>query len=165
MYIGLVGAFIFILIQLILLVDFAHSWNSAWVSNMENTGSKIWAVMLLFCTFLMYGASIAGIVCLYVYYTQSTKSSCHTNKFFVSFNLILCIVASLFAIHPKVQEKLPTSGMCVAFMKLQSNLLLQLPLINNQLFSLVRAVFKSNKSFRYTLVRKVLAICSNNKEQ
>jgi hypothetical protein len=80
---------------------------------MEDTGSKIWAVMLLFFTFLMYGISVAGIVCLYVYFTVSKVSSCHTNKFFISFNLILCAIASVLAIHPKVQEQLPTSGMSV----------------------------------------------------
>ncbi|XP_031549551.1 probable serine incorporator [Actinia tenebrosa] len=111
MYVGLVGAFLFIIIQLILLVDFAHSWNSSWVEKMEESGSKIWAVLLLSFTFLMYGISIAGTVCLYVYFTVSDVSSCHTNKFFISFNLILCVVASVLAIHPKVQEQLPTSGL------------------------------------------------------
>lgn len=115
MYFGLIGAFLFILIQLVLLVDFAHSWNSAWVENMEETGSKVWAALLLFFTFLMYGTSVAGIVCLYVYFTHGIKdaaaSECHTNKFFISFNLILCIIASVLAIHPKVQEHQPRSGL------------------------------------------------------
>lgn len=115
LYFGLIGAFLFILIQLVLLVDFAHSWNSAWVENMEETGSKVWAALLLFFTFLMYGTSVAGIVCLYVYFTHGIKdaaaSECHTNKFFISFNLILCIVASVLAIHPKVQEHQPRSGL------------------------------------------------------
>ena len=122
MYFGLIGAFLFILIQLVLLVDFAHSWNSAWVENMEETGSKVWAALLLFFTFLMYGTSVAGIVCLYVYFTHgikdATPSKCHTNKFFISFNLILCIIASVLAIHPKVQEHQPRSG---RYLKIRNN--------------------------------------------
>lgn len=111
MYVGLIGASLFILIQLILLIDFAHSWNSSWVDNMEESGSKCWAAMLLTFTFIMYGASIAGLVCLYVYFTQNKQSSCHLNKFFISFNLILSVIASILSIHPKVQDIQPRSGL------------------------------------------------------
>ena len=114
LYFGLIGAFLFILIQLVLLVDFAHSWNSAWVERMEETGSKVWAALLLFFTFLMYGIALAGFVCLYIYFTHGKEGApekkCHTNKFFISFNLILCVIASALAIHPKVQEHQPRSG-------------------------------------------------------
>lgn len=81
---------------------------------MEETGSKVWAGLLLFFTFVMYGIAVAGIVCLYIYFTHGKEgaSDCHTNKFFISFNLILCVIASALAIHPKVQERQPRSGMC-----------------------------------------------------
>lgn len=118
LYFGLIGAFLFILIQLVLLVDFAHSWNSAWVERMEETGSKVWAALLLFFTFLMYGIALAGFVCLYIYFTHGKEGApekkCHTNKFFISFNLILCVIASALAIHPKVQERQPRSGLLQA---------------------------------------------------
>ncbi len=42
MWIGMLGAFLFILIQLILIVDFAHAWNEAWVGNYEESQSKWW---------------------------------------------------------------------------------------------------------------------------
>ena len=40
--VGSSGAFVFILIQLVLLVDFAHSWNEAWVERMEAGNSRAW---------------------------------------------------------------------------------------------------------------------------
>lgn len=42
---------------------------------------------------------------LYVYY------DCALNKFFISFNLVLCIVLSVLSISPAVQERNPRSGL------------------------------------------------------
>jgi len=42
MVIGMIGAFLFILIQLVLLVDFAHAWNERWLSNYEESQSRVW---------------------------------------------------------------------------------------------------------------------------
>jgi len=42
MVIGMIGSFLFILIQLVLIVDFAHAWNEKWVGKYEDTQSKAW---------------------------------------------------------------------------------------------------------------------------
>ena len=39
---GMAGAFIFIILQMILLVDFVHSWNQSWITNYEETDNKGW---------------------------------------------------------------------------------------------------------------------------
>jgi len=58
MVIGMIGSFLFILIQLVLIVDFAHVWNEKWVSKYEDTQSKAWmAGMLAFTT--------VGVVSIY----------------------------------------------------------------------------------------------------
>ena len=44
MVIGMIGAFLFILIQLVLLIDFAHSWNESWVEKFEDSQNKGWYV-------------------------------------------------------------------------------------------------------------------------
>ena len=41
-YVGMAGAFCFILIQLVLLIDFAHSWTESWVEKMEEGNSRCW---------------------------------------------------------------------------------------------------------------------------
>jgi len=114
MIVGLIGAFMFILVQLVLLVDFAHSWNESWVEKMEDNDSKCWMFALLFFTFVMYGLSIAGIVCMFIYYAQSDTDRCKIEKFVVSFELVLGIVISAIAIHPKIQERHAKSGLLQA---------------------------------------------------
>ena len=42
MVVGLVGGMIYILIQLVLIVDMAHSWNESWLLKFEETTSKKW---------------------------------------------------------------------------------------------------------------------------
>ncbi|XP_065054525.1 probable serine incorporator [Rhopilema esculentum] len=114
MYIGLIGGFLFIIIQLVLLIDFAHAWNETWVENMEESDSKCWQVLLLGSTFIMYAATITGIALLFVFFTKASDSSCATQKFVISFHLILCIIVSILAILPQVQERQPRSGLLQA---------------------------------------------------
>ena len=40
----MIGSFLFILIQLVLIVDFAHAWNEKWVGNYEDTENKWWYI-------------------------------------------------------------------------------------------------------------------------
>ncbi|KAB5586343.1 hypothetical protein PHYPO_G00000500 [Pangasianodon hypophthalmus] len=108
-YFGIVGSFMFILIQLILLIDFAHSWNEVWVRNAEEGNSKGWYFGLLFFTILHYALAFAAVVLFYLYYTK--PDGCTEHKVFISLNLIFCIIVSVVSILPKVQDASPQSGL------------------------------------------------------
>lgn len=112
MIIGLIGAFIFIIIQLILLIDFAHGWAESWVGNYEETSSKAYYFGLFFFTAVFYIVSITAVVLFYVFYADG--SSCALHKFFISFNLILCVGIGILSILPKIQEVQPRSGLLQA---------------------------------------------------
>ncbi|XP_008210211.1 probable serine incorporator isoform X3 [Nasonia vitripennis] len=109
MYFGMIGGFLFILIQLILIIDFAHTWADAWVGNYEETESKGWYAALLGATILNYCLALTGVVLLHVYFTKS--DDCSLNKFFISINVILCVIVSAVSILPKIQEHQPRSGL------------------------------------------------------
>ncbi|XP_050408189.1 serine incorporator 1 isoform X2 [Patella vulgata] len=109
MIVGMIGGFIFILIQLILLVDFAHGWAESWVGKYEETENKCYYFGLFFCTAVFYILALAMVTLFYIYYADN--ADCKLHKFFVSFNLILCVIISVVAILPKIQEHQPRSGL------------------------------------------------------
>ncbi|XP_009571355.1 PREDICTED: serine incorporator 2-like, partial [Fulmarus glacialis] len=100
-YFGVVGSFLFILIQLVLLIDFAHSWSQLWLRNAGESSAKGWYAALCIVTFIFYATSIAAIVLLYVYYTK--PEGCTEGKVLISINLILCLIVSAVSILPKIQ--------------------------------------------------------------
>lgn len=112
MYIGMFGGYLFILLQLILLIDFAHNWSESWVEKYERTGNKRWYWALVLVTSGIYVLAIGAVVCFFLFFTE--PSGCKNNKFFISLNLVLCFLVSMVAIHPKVQECQPSSGLLQA---------------------------------------------------
>ncbi|XP_068629155.1 probable serine incorporator isoform X2 [Battus philenor] len=109
MVFGMIGGFCFIIIQLILIIDFAHTWAEKWVSQYEESQSRGWYAALLLSMLTCFTLTLTGIVLLYVYYTK--PSGCDLSKFFISFNLILVVIASAISILPSVQEHQPRSGL------------------------------------------------------
>nr|XP_040144203.1 serine incorporator 2 isoform X1 [Ictidomys tridecemlineatus] len=111
-YFGAVGSFLFILIQLVLLIDFAHSWNQRWLCKAEECDSRAWYAGLFFFTFLFYALSIAAVTLMFIYYTH--PGDCHEGKVFIGLNLTFCFCLSIVAVLPKVQDAQPNSGLLQA---------------------------------------------------
>lgn len=107
-YVSLIGATIFILLGLVLLVDFAHSWSETCLENWEKSDSNFWQWILITSAAAMYAGTITLTGVLYAFFAGS---GCILNRFFISFNLVLCIVITILCIHPVVQEYNPRSGL------------------------------------------------------
>ncbi|WVQ79219.1 hypothetical protein IAT38_001315 [Cryptococcus sp. DSM 104549] len=112
-YIAPIGAFLFILIGLVLLVDFAHTWSETCLDNWERADSNLWQFVLIGSTIGMFAASITLTTLLYVFFAGS---GCGTNTFFISFNLVLSVIVTVIAISHPVQEANPKSGLTQASM-------------------------------------------------
>jgi len=112
-YVAIIGATIFILLGLVLLVDFAHSWSETCLENWEKSESTLWQWILIGSTALMYVVTITLTGVLYGYFADS---GCTLNRLFISINLALCIISTILSIHPRVQESNPRSGLAQAGM-------------------------------------------------
>lgn len=111
---GLIGGFMFILYQLVLLVEFAHQLNETLLAKLDEVEDPRCIKFLLYLFSL--GSYLAALVCvilMFVYFGPA-GSGCGLNQFFISSALILSIVCGIFAIHPTVQEHQPTSGLVQA---------------------------------------------------
>ena len=81
----MVGAALFIIIQLVLLVDFAHRWSEKWARNMEETEDNFWFYSLLIVTLVLFGAALAGSIVMYVKFCHD----CGKNVMFITLNLVV----------------------------------------------------------------------------
>ncbi|KAI9309173.1 serine incorporator/TMS membrane protein [Cunninghamella echinulata] len=107
-YFALIGAAIFILFGLVLLVDFAHSWTERCLENWESQDSNKWKYILIAGTLFMFSGAITLTGIMYGFFATN---GCSLNQFFVTFNMILCILITFLCITPSVQEANPRSGL------------------------------------------------------
>ncbi|TPX43303.1 hypothetical protein SeMB42_g04766 [Synchytrium endobioticum] len=128
---ALVFSTLFILIQSVILVDFAHTTAETWIANAEENGaSGVWNVFLAAGAFLLYSGVAAGTGLLYIYYTQ--VQGCQLNTFFITLNLLLCITISIVSLLPKVQDVKPSSGLFQpALLSIYNTYLIASAVINN----------------------------------
>lgn len=95
------GSGVFLLVQVVILLDFTHNWNSAWVAKDE----QFWYVALLvssvFCYLVAY--TLSGF--LYYWFNPSGET-CSLNVFFVTMPLILSVGFAIISLHPKVNGSL-----------------------------------------------------------
>ncbi|KAF9162897.1 hypothetical protein DFQ27_009755 [Actinomortierella ambigua] len=112
-YVALIGAGIFILFGLILLVDFAHTWSESCMEKWEMSDTNKWKFILVGSTMLMY---LGAIILTGIMYGYFAGSGCTKNIFWITFNLVLAIGVTLIAVLPAVQDANPRSGLAQSSM-------------------------------------------------
>ena len=115
-FFGLNGGFAFLILQFVLLVDLVHAWNTNCVERLDASESRgkamIWFILLWTPTVTLYAVSAISIFSFYVLYAWAP--GCHTNLFFVSFNVYLCVMATYISVNPLVQKARPRTGLLQA---------------------------------------------------
>ncbi|KAJ2711541.1 Membrane protein tms1 [Coemansia spiralis] len=112
-YVAMVGAAVFLLVQLVLLVDFAYNLAEGCIERWEETERPLWRNLLVAGTLGSYAAYVVMTAVDYVYFAAE---GCGRNQFFISANMLVCIVVSVLAVHPRVQETNLKSGLAQAGM-------------------------------------------------
>jgi hypothetical protein len=91
------GSGLFLLVQVVLLLDFVHSWNDKWVAYDE----QFWYTALLVVSLVCYIASFCFTGALFYLFTTS-EHDCGLNTFFIVTTLICVFVFAIITLHPTV---------------------------------------------------------------
>ncbi|XP_077231531.1 serinc-domain containing serine and sphingolipid biosynthesis protein [Tasmannia lanceolata] len=95
------GSGLFLLVQVIILLDFTHSWNDAWVEKDEQK----WYIALLSVSGVCYIAAFTLSGVLFIWFNPSGHD-CGLNVFFLVMSMILAFGFGVIALHPQVNGSL-----------------------------------------------------------
>ncbi|KAF8392482.1 hypothetical protein HHK36_022824 [Tetracentron sinense] len=95
------GSALFLLVQVIILLDFTHSWNDAWVEKDEQK----WYIALLAISIGCYIAAFVFSGILFIWFNPSGHD-CGLNIFFLVMTMTLAFAFAIIALHPRVNGSL-----------------------------------------------------------
>ena len=91
---------IFLVVQMIILLDFAYVWSEAW-SEKETNG---WLAALLGATAGCYAGALTLLGLAYRWFAPHSAGDCSFNVFVITFAIILGVAYSAASLHPAVSH-------------------------------------------------------------
>lgn len=93
------GSGLFLVLQLIILLDFCQGWNDSWVNLGEEDDPRYFTGLLAISA-LSYGATLTLTAFLFVWFKPADAGECSLNIALITLTLLLCLGVSLLAIQP-----------------------------------------------------------------
>jgi len=85
-----VGGF-FLLLQIIILIEFAYAWNNDWMAD-----GKEYMKTILACCLVLFGATITLWVFMFDWFNKGGE--CHRNLFFIAWTIISCVLVTVISV-------------------------------------------------------------------
>ncbi|CAL1533286.1 unnamed protein product, partial [Lymnaea stagnalis] len=111
MYVGMVGGSMFIILQLILLVDFTHAWHASWVGRRQGQRNKCGIFGTVVVSLLLFSLAVVGTIFLFIHYGTE---GCTTNHIFLGINIGLCFLLTFLTVLPYTKKRNPNTGLLQA---------------------------------------------------
>jgi hypothetical protein len=105
-----IAAFAFIILQQVILLDVAYSWNESWVKYSEESGTHIWMAGIIGISSVLFAGSLTVIGLLYWQF-----SGCPENEAIISLTLILGCAATVFQLFLPGSGSLLTSAVMFSY--------------------------------------------------
>ncbi|CAH2059651.1 unnamed protein product [Thlaspi arvense] len=105
-----VGAGIFLILQLVSIIEFSTWWNNYWMPHDQTKQSCFFGLAMMI---VFYIGSVCGVAVMYFFYAAST--SCVLNLFFISSTFILIISIMVMTLYTKVNRVIPSSSIMVSY--------------------------------------------------
>ncbi|KAF9604704.1 hypothetical protein IFM89_009140 [Coptis chinensis] len=99
--ISIFGSGLFLLVQVIMLLDFTYTWNDSWVEKDEQK----WYAALLAVSVGCYIAAFTFSGLLFIWFNPAGQD-CGLNVFFIVMTMILAFGYAMLALHPQVNGSL-----------------------------------------------------------
>lgn len=156
------GAGLFLLVQVIILLDFTHSWNDAWVEKDEQKWlakvhishklsfiATVWFLTFELLDFRYIALLVVSVACYLAAFTFSgilfiwfnpSGHDCGLNVFFIVMTMILAFAFAIIALHPTVRIRFYSSIHCCLVEHRNSSVILWTFIINIIVWSLEIAI-------------------------
>eukprot|EP00775_Hariotina_reticulata_P009592 gene9592-9755_t len=96
------GSGVFLIIQMIILLDFTQAWNDSWVANGEEDENWLYGLLALTVACFMGVLGISGV--LFYFFKPAGAGSCSLNVFLITTSLLLCVGFSLLSLLPMARN-------------------------------------------------------------